>query len=330
MTTPPDVATDATQRRAAAGWQPGGPPRLVFGSMYEDSAVETAVLPAHGRILCIASAGDTALRLAAQGRQVTAVDANPAQVAYVRERLAGAPARAGSTERLLHHARRALAAAGWRRAELESFCALDDPAEQLHRWRERFDTRRFRAVLGAALGPLGVRAGGFAAFTRGPAQRSDRVAWQRFGRVAPQRSGRVVPQRFDRIVRQRLEQGLGRHPNSTNPYLPRLLLGAPPAPLPAVDPDRISVVCTDVAAYLESVPPGTYTGFSLSNVLDATGPAYAERLAAAVRRAADDGAVAVWRSFCTGDGDPAALAWAGRDRALLWGSVRVERVGAGR
>ncbi|GAB1640683.1 DUF3419 family protein [Krasilnikovia sp. MM14-A1259] len=293
----------------APGWQPDprdGGHRLIFGRMYEDSEVERTVLPRQGRILCIASAGDTALALAGQGRQVTAVDANAAQIAYVRERLRGAPARPGSTERLLRHARRVLACVGWRRAELAAFCELDDPAEQLARWREHFDNRRFRAVLAATLGPAGVRAGGFGAFTRdasGPAHR------------------------FDLVVRQRLERGLGRHPNRTNPYVRGLLLGEAPPPVEAVEAERLELIYADVAAYLESVPSGTFTGFSLSNVLDAVGPAYAARLRTAVHRAAAPGAVAVWRSFGPGDGRPAEQKWAGRDRAMLWGSLRVERIG---
>ncbi|RZU54519.1 uncharacterized protein DUF3419 [Krasilnikovia cinnamomea] len=293
----------------APGWQPdqrAGGHKLIFGRMYEDSDVERTVLPRHGRILCVASAGDTALALAADGRQVTAVDANPAQIGYVRERMRGAPARPGSTERLLHHARRVLAGVGWRRTDLAAFCELADPAEQLAHWRMRFDNRRFRLVLGAALGPAGVRAGGFGAFTRaasGPARR------------------------FDLVVRQRLERGLGRHPNRTNPYVRGLLLGEAPPPAPAVDADRLELVYADVAAYLESVPAGSFTGFSLSNVLDAVGPAYAARLRAAVHRAGTPGAVAVWRSFGPGDGRPAEQKWAARDRAMLWGSLRVERIG---
>src|SRR5450755_3259291 len=62
--------------------------RLVFGRMYEDAAIESQVLPP-GRVLCIASAGDTALALAGDGRQVVAVDLNHAQISYVRSRLDG-------------------------------------------------------------------------------------------------------------------------------------------------------------------------------------------------------------------------------------------------
>jgi S-adenosylmethionine:diacylglycerol 3-amino-3-carboxypropyl transferase len=67
------------------GWRAGrlsgtGTPRLVFGRMYEDAAIELAALPA-GRVLAIASAGDVAFALAREGRDVTAVDFNPAQVA---------------------------------------------------------------------------------------------------------------------------------------------------------------------------------------------------------------------------------------------------------
>jgi S-adenosylmethionine:diacylglycerol 3-amino-3-carboxypropyl transferase len=54
--------------------------------MHEDAAVDEALLADADRVFAIASAGDTALRLASRGRQVTAVDVHPAQVAYVRAR----------------------------------------------------------------------------------------------------------------------------------------------------------------------------------------------------------------------------------------------------
>ncbi|MCZ0990969.1 hypothetical protein O1M54_45075 [Streptomyces diastatochromogenes] len=45
-----------------------GGPGLLFGRMYEDWGVELAVFPPPGaRVLCIASAGDTAAALAAAG-----------------------------------------------------------------------------------------------------------------------------------------------------------------------------------------------------------------------------------------------------------------------
>src|SRR5205807_2090348 len=174
---------------ATTPWERGrldarrGKPRLLFGRMYEDSDVEAEVLPATGRVFCIASAGSTSMALAARGLAVTAVDINPAQVDYVRARLAG---------------------------------------------------------------------------------------------------------------------GFARHPSRTNPYAWQLFLGidppeyvAPTLPSPASSGWKVDVVCADAAAYLESCAPASFIGFSLSNILDGTEPAYGERLIAVVRHIAQDGPVAV-------------------------------------
>jgi len=282
--------------------------RLVFGRMYEDAAIESQVLPP-GRVLCIASAGDTALALAADGRQVVAVDLNHAQISYVRSRLDGAPTRSGSVERLLAGARMVLDHTAWRRADLPAFCRLNDLAEQQLRWRRDFDTPTFRAVLGSVLSPLSVRAAGFAAFTSG------------------------VGTRFDSLMRDRLHLGLGRHRNADNPYLQALLLGrlgsTAGGSAGGAAADAIDLLRVDVAGYLESAPVGSFNGFSLSNVLDGADAAYCQRLRAAVRRAAAPGAVAVWRTFRTATSD-ADREWAARDRSLFWGGLRVESArGAG-
>ena len=77
-------------------WQNGGfraaragRRKLLFGCMYEDAAIELRVFQPRGRVFCIASAGCTAMKLAAH-HTVVAVDINPVQVAYVQERLGGA------------------------------------------------------------------------------------------------------------------------------------------------------------------------------------------------------------------------------------------------
>jgi hypothetical protein len=110
-------------------------PRLAFGRAYEDPAVEHAHLPPEGRVVAVASAGDVAVALARTGRRVTAVDCNPAQLAYLERRLRGAPTEAGEAERLLGLARAALRPAGWHPALLDAFCQLDDPGAQVRLWR---------------------------------------------------------------------------------------------------------------------------------------------------------------------------------------------------
>src|SRR5439155_25165955 len=76
------------ERRMSMPWRG----RLFFGRTYEDAELDAALLPA-GRTLCIAGAGETAFRLARDGREVVALDVNAEQIAYVRERVAGGPVR---------------------------------------------------------------------------------------------------------------------------------------------------------------------------------------------------------------------------------------------
>ena len=73
---------------------------------------------------------------------------------------------------------------------------------------------------------------------------------------------------------------------------------------------------------LESEPPASFDGFTLSNILDGTDDAYRQRLFAAVKRAATPDAITVIRSFGDADvGSPANRA--DEDRSMLWGSVLV-------
>jgi len=299
---------------ATTPWERGrldarrGKPRLLFGRMYEDSDVEAEVLPATGRVFCIASAGSTSIALAARGLAVTAVDINPAQVDYVRARLAGAPARAGAADRFFALGRRFLPLMGLRRSRLRQFLELTDPSAQVRFWRARLDTARFKAGLAVAINPLALRT------------------------IYSKTFVQVLPHRYDRTVRARLERGFARHPNRTNPYAWQLFLGidppeyvAPTLPSPASSGWKVDVVCADAAAYLESCAPASFIGFSLSNILDGTEPAYGERLMAAVRHSAQDGAVVVLRSFM--EPPPGeSTEWAARDRSMLWGRLTVEKV----
>jgi S-adenosylmethionine:diacylglycerol 3-amino-3-carboxypropyl transferase len=270
--------------------------------MHEDWLIEADVLPERGRIFCIASAGCTAFALASRGASVTAVDANPAQIEYVKSRRDGAEPRLGSVERKLARLRRLGRLAGWSPAALSEFWALADGRAQIDFWRERLDTRRFRAGLALLLNPFSLRL----------AYSSPLVA--------------TVPRGFARVLRRRLERGFATHPNRDNPYARFLLLGEAeqPAPRPGLD---LALACADAAVFLEQCAPASFDGFSLSNLLDGASPAYGQRLHAAVRRAAAPGAVAILRSF----DEPASAEeddWAARDRSLLWGSVRVEQADA--
>ena len=299
---------------ATTPWERGrldarrGKPRLLFGQMYEDWEIEAEVLPAAGRVFCIASAGSTSMALAARGLTVVAVDINPAQIEYVREQLRGGAPRAGTADWFFAAGRRFLPLMGLRRSRVRQFLEMTDPAEQLRFWRAHLDTARFKAALAIAINPLALRSIYSATFVR------------------------VLPRRFDRIIRARLERCWARHPNRSNPYAWRFFLGTDPPGytgpgLPAEASGggkEIQLVCADAAAYLESCPPASFVGFSLSNILDGTEPAYGERLMGAVRRSAQDGAVVVLRSFM--EPPPGeSTEWAARDRSMLWGRLRVEK-----
>jgi S-adenosylmethionine:diacylglycerol 3-amino-3-carboxypropyl transferase len=271
------------------------PRRLLFGHMYEDPTIEARAFAAGGRVFCIASAGDTALALAEQ-HPVVAVDINPVQLAYARARLEGAPAETGSAERLVAVGRALLPLAGWRRATVEEFLAFDSTAAQLAFWRAHLDTRRFRAGVDLLLSVTGLRAVYASPFLS------------------------VLPRRFGAVMRARMERCFARHPNATNPYARALLLGEyPSAPKPG---NPVELLCADAAGYLESIPPGSFDGFTLSNVLDGTPPTYRARLLAAVRRAGTQRARMVLRSFAE-PAQPLATNLAAEDRSMLWGCVDV-------
>jgi S-adenosylmethionine:diacylglycerol 3-amino-3-carboxypropyl transferase len=277
-----------------------GPSQLLFGRMYEDSAIEERAFRPGGRIFCIASAGCTARDLSHR-HDVVAVDVNPVQIAYAERRASGAPALPGKAERMLARIRRLAPLAGWRRARLREFLELDDPGEQLAFWRFHLDRARFRAATDAIFSQGALRAVYARAFLGG------------------------LPRRFGAILRARLERGFARHPNRRNPYLRALLLGEPARESSSAEPGRIRFVHAEAAAFLERQPPMSFDGFSISNVLDGASGDYRARLFAAMSRAASPGAVVVGRSFAEPTGPlPANLA--ADDRAMLWGIVDVRSV----
>ncbi len=293
MSTPPSVADTPWGRGRFDAL--AAPQRILFGHMYEDVAVEAQAFAGRGRIFCIASAGDTALALAEQ-QPVVAVDINPVQLAYARARLGGAPAQTGTAERLMGFGRALLPLAGWRRARVEEFLALEATAGQLAFWHAHLDTRRFRAGVDTLLSLTGLR------------------------RVYASPFLGVLPPHFGAVMRSRLERGFARHPNATNPYLRALLLGDYP---PAAKPRHpVELVYADAAGYLESARPGSFDGFTFSNVLDGAPASYRARLLAAAQRAGSPGARMVLRSFAE-PSRPFPTNRAEEDRSMLWGLVDV-------
>jgi S-adenosylmethionine:diacylglycerol 3-amino-3-carboxypropyl transferase len=275
-----------------------GPSKLLFGRMHEDASIELSAFRPGGRVFCIASAGCTAMELSRR-HGVIASDINPAQVAYARRRFSGESGCRGAAERIMAFGRGFAPLAGWRSSRIREFLDLDVPEEQVAYWRRHLDTRRFRAAMDAILSTavLGI-------FYARPFLRS-------------------LPQNFGRVMRGRMERCFARHSNRENSYARDLFLGELSNGAPTPEAKGIRLVHADAAACLEREPPGSFDGFTLSNILDGASDDYRRRLSAAVRRAAAPGAVAVIRSF-----DEPRLASptnrAAEDRSMLWGIVDVK------
>jgi S-adenosylmethionine:diacylglycerol 3-amino-3-carboxypropyl transferase len=304
----PATAASSAGRAAQTPWekgrfdQKGGPKKILFGRMYEDPSIEEAAFRAGGRVFCIASAGCTALQLA-ERHEVVAIDINPVQLEYARQRIAGAPLRVGTAERVMGALRKLLPLAGWSQRKLDAFLGLDDPARQMAYWRAHLDTRRFRIGFDAALSVTGLRAIYASPFLR------------------------LLPPRFGRVLRGRMERCFALHANRTNPYARALFLGDLSSDAPSPRARHIELVLGDAAGHLEQCAPGSFDGFTLSNILDGADDAYGARLLAAVKRAATPDAVLVLRSF----GEPRTPIpdnQAARDRSMLWGVVDVRPVAA--
>jgi S-adenosylmethionine:diacylglycerol 3-amino-3-carboxypropyl transferase len=292
-----------TEQTASTAWVHGrfdgrrGPKKVLFGRMYEDSAIELGAFPPGGRVMCIASAGCTAMALAPH-HDVVAIDINPDQLAYARRRIEGEPAIQGTAERVMGLGRMVAPLLGWSARRVNEFLQLDDCAAQLDYWKRHLDTRRFRAALRVMFSLTALRA------------------------IYSSPLLRCLPPRLAMVMRSRLERGFANHPNRHNVYARALLLGELAAPAPVSVADRITLVQADAAEWLENAPAGSFEGISLSNILDGANEAYRARLVAAVRKAAAPGAMVVLRSFS----EPAAAMTsncATADRSMLWGIVDV-------
>jgi S-adenosylmethionine:diacylglycerol 3-amino-3-carboxypropyl transferase len=264
--------------------------------MYEDVEIERAAFEGKRRVFCIASAGDTALKLA-ETHEVVACDINPTQLAYAQRRAGGAPPEAGDAERAMNFLRTFMPLVGWRRERLHTFLNLCDVAEQMSFWRDHLDTRRFRAAFDALMSPAILRA----------TYQSQLLT--------------VLPPKFGSVLRKRLERTFANHPNATNPYAKALLLGESELE-PVSKFPNIRFVQADAASCLESSPAHSFDAFTLSNILDGAEPSYRTRLTQAIRHAATEDAVVVLRSF--GEPPPDLTTnQAHLDRSTLWGVVDI-------
>jgi len=305
----------ATRSWATGRFRGGGSAQLLFGRMYEDAAVELDALRECRAVLAIASAGDTAMALAAAGHAVTAVDVNPVQIDYLRWRMAGGPPVPGRAERVLDRGRRALAVTGWTPRRLQRLSRMTDCAEQVRMWRS-LTTGLSGLALKALLAPGALRTAYRPEFAEIAAPLADELPG-------------------------RIERGLARHPNHDNPWAQALFVGRWPAEgehtwaaaindpsaVASAPPTQIRAVVADVVDHLEQAGPGRYDGFALSNILDGAPAAYARRLTGALARLAHPEAVVVLRTLGRGCGlgsgggaDPA------QDRSLIWGGLTIATV----
>ena len=287
-------------------WQHGrfdardAPGKVLFGRVYEDASIEQRAFRPGGRVLCIASAGCTAMALAPQ-HDVVAVDINPVQLAYAERRFAGLPGVHGAAERVMAFGRTFGPLAGWWPSRVEAFLELDDPDAQIVYWRRHLDTRRFRVALDTFFSLTTLRAVYATPFLD------------------------LLPPRLGAVMRGRMERCFARHPNRSNPYARALLLGELPGAAPPPEAPSIRLVHADAASFLEGEPAGSFDAFSLSNIADGAEAGYERRLMAAVRHAAAPDAVVVRRSFREAP-DTLSTNRAEDDRSMLWGIVDVRPV----
>jgi len=274
-----------------------GPRQVLFGRMYEDASIELDAFRPGSRVMCIASAGCTAMKLAPH-HEVVAVDINPVQLAYAERRLNGDPGFRGRAERVMDFARFFAPLAGWWPSRVQAFVELDDPAEQMEYWERHLNTWRFRAALDGLFSVTALRS------------------------VYSSPLLDFLPKRLGAVMRTRMERCFASHPNRTNPYARSLLLGELSPDLPPTEAKDIRLVHADAAGFLENEPPASFDGFTLSNILDGADEAYRQRLFAAIKRAAAPMATTVLRSFSDADASSPANR-ATDDRAMLWGSVLV-------
>ena len=276
-----------------------GPRQVLFGRMYEDASVELGAFRPGGRVMCIASAGCTAMKLAPH-HEVVAVDINPVQLVYAERRFGGDPGFRGKAERIMDFIRFFGPLAGWWPSRVRAFLDLDEPGAQMEYWKQELNTWRFRTAIDGFLSATVLRS------------------------VYAPRFLDFLPKRLGSVMRGRMERCFARHPNRSNPYARSLLLGELSSEPPPPQAKDIRLVHADAAGFLENEPSASFDGFTLSNILDGVDDAYRQRLFAAIKRAAAPGAVTVLRSF--GDAEANSPAnHAADDRAILWGSVLVRR-----
>ena len=313
------VVAAQTSRLGGAPWTPTtpweagrfdrrrGPKKILFGRMYEDPSIEASVFPPAGRVFCHRLRG-----LHRHGaRRAPPRDGGrhqPRAARLRRRRLDGAPMETGTAERVMGLLRKLLPLAGWRRATVEAFLALDDPGGAARvlaraRWTPRFfragfdlglsvyrPPRRLRLALppgpAAALRPRDARADG--ALLRHAPQPDEPLR----ARAPPRRRSRAAGART-RALAGEVEPRGGRRRR-----LPR---GLPRRAASTASPSRTSSTARPRATGTGSSPPS--------------------------RHAAAPGSVVVLRSFAEPGGARRGRTSRARDRSMLWGVVEARAAG---
>src|SRR5260370_7668993 len=214
--------------------------------MYEDPSVEVEIFGAElkQRIFCIASAGCTAIALAAAGHSVTAVDINPTQISYVQSRLEGGDIQEGAADRLLARGRKLLWLLGWRNSLLRQFLPMEDLQEQSAFYQPHLLPARWRVTVDQLLHPWLLQAVYRAPFVR------------------------ALPPNFGSRIRARMERCWKAHPNRSNPYAWRLLLGtSAETSVKAINVENpVELVCRDAPHFLASTSPPPFIVLSLTDL----------------------------------------------------------------
>lgn len=295
------VATNSDSGRGSASPRQ----RLLFGWGYEDEAIEIAQFPSRGRVLVVAGTGEVAAALAATGCDVVAVDANEIQLSYARRRVSGAPFELGSAERIMDVGRGLIrtSSRAWTRPKLRAFLSEQNPAKAAEHWRRTLNSRGFRSILKATLRPA-------SALTA----------------VVQRDFGTAIQAGFADVVIDRLRARIGLVPPATNRFAWRLLLGEelPKWTFPERLRGTIDWRAADMLTTLRDAPAASFDGISLSNLGDGADPRRVDALWDAALRAVVPGGSVLLRSFRSA-GDPQSTALAAKDRALVWGSIRVVR-----